>query len=161
MTRFLCAENDDLINADQIHRIEADGERRSKATLINGATVRLFGDLDQIRRLFCPVVAARPGYTALDYYEDAHGEPVVARMPVIAWRLEGYFVTPVTPADNDMLSLNTESTILLPDGQIVQPGDQIFPNEESWREDMAKQAKSRREQEAEQKSRPILSSVKP
>jgi hypothetical protein len=167
MTRFLRTEDHDLINVDQISRIEADGKDYCKGQLHDGKTVRFFGEFDRIEELLCPVIAAPPSYMVLEYHDGANncddGEPWVVRMPVLAWRITGDAVAPVTPDSEGggRFGPASTSTILLPDGQVTQQDNTTWPNEESWREEMAKQAKSKREQEAAKKSRPTLSSVKP
>jgi hypothetical protein len=156
MTKFLRTEGGDLINADQISQIEADGERRCKATLLNGSAVSFRCGIDRIERRLGPVLAAAPGCTVLDYGEDDHGAVTVVRLPVVGWRLAESLVTPVTPADDDLLNPDGESTVLLPDGQVFKQGDQTWPNEVSWFEEMEKQAKGRREQKsAKSELRPV------
>jgi hypothetical protein len=149
MARFLRTSRG-LINADRIEQITGaagDPTRgRTRATLSDGEILLLDDRFDEIEKALLPVVAAAPGYKALFYYATGcdDDEPWVKRVPVVAWRIDKDVALPVTP-DNDSIASNcTGWAVLMPDGRVVEPYMQTFPDEEAWRAEMAKDAEAQR-----------------
>ena len=147
MTRFLRTEDDVLINAGQISRIEAHGEWRCRATLLDGSVVWIADEINFLEARLAPVVPATPGPTVLDYGEDDRGNPVISHLNVVAWRLAEGLALPVTPASDEIFDPQA--------GPIIHQYKRILPNDGSWMREMARQAKQRREQNANPKLRPV------
>jgi hypothetical protein len=148
MTRFLRTADGGLVNADRVERID-DGARKglqwqARATLKEGGYATLSMDKAEIENALLPVVTALPGYVRLCYYADGgdDGGPWVDRMPIVAWRIAEDIALPVTPDEDKDDTLR--SGVLLPDGRVVQPFMQTFPDEDAWRGEMDRQAKAQR-----------------
>jgi hypothetical protein len=161
MTRFFSRGYGDLINADRIESITPVKKNESwgsRAILKDGKDVTLQGDLDEIRRLLLPVVAASPGFTLLRFFgpvgvrepdgqrlpDAGEGDPYIEKMPIVAWRIDESHAVPVTPndSDDDRISNLIGAGVLLPDGQVVMPFDARFDNEEAWLAEMTQRAGS-------------------
>ena len=152
MTRFLRTADGGLVNADRIERLDPEKTTgrvgnviwRSRAAFVASCDVTLAKDIGEISTALLPVVAAAPGYVRLRYFEAGgdDGGPWVDRMPVVAWRIAEDVALPVTPDEDRDDALR--SGVLLPDGRVVQPFMQTFPDEGAWREEMARQVKGQR-----------------
>jgi hypothetical protein len=138
MTRFLGTADGGLVNIDQIARIEG-----SRAILVDGAAVKLVGDIDR-EEFLAPVVAAAPGYFRLRAWPEQGLPLLTERLPVVAWRCATSMTWPVVPADSGD---GGELAVLLPDGRVVAPYGDAFVSEEAWRSAMERLI-SAREKEA-------------
>jgi hypothetical protein len=151
MTRFLRTDEGELINAERIERIRdvtnpIRGLGRSRATLSDGISVTLTYEIGEIEQALLPIVAAVPGYVHLRYYDGSveEGGPVVVRMPVVAWRIAEDRALPVLTEERTEDSVCIGEAVLQPDGQVVEPYEGRYPNEEVWRAEMEKRAAAAR-----------------
>ena len=152
MTRFLRTADGGLLNAARLDRIDPEKTTgkagnviwQARATLEDGGCVTLSLDKAVIETALLPVVGAGPGYVRLRYWdgEGEDGDGLVDRMPIVAWRIAEDVALPVTPDEDRDDALR--SGVLLPDGRVVQPFMQTFPDEAAWRGEMDRQVKAQR-----------------
>jgi hypothetical protein len=142
--RFIKTREGTLLNVNQVISI-SDRSKKDFTYAIavcHGefqSDVELAHNMSEIEYLLLPVVAAQPGFTELRFFANEEGSPWVERLPIVAWRVDEEMALPVTP-DNDAsddLSY-VGNGILLPDGTVLQPFIQKFPNEDEWTEAMIK-----------------------
>jgi hypothetical protein len=160
MTRFLKTDKG-LINVDQIAEIEVIARpilregvfdlrpREARAVLKEGGPPRaLVANVDEIELALLPVVAAHPGYTHLLYFpaEKDGDPPLIERAPIVAWRISGNTVIPVTPEDDDGVAHPNciGIGILQPDGRVAIPGEPLALDEDAWLRSMARRVESYR-----------------
>lgn len=79
-----------------------------------------------------PVVAALPGFNALEYFasEDPDTPGVVEAWPVVAWQLSGREPLPIVhnPSEEGFRFYDIE----LPDGRVICAKLHAFANREAW-----------------------------
>jgi hypothetical protein len=84
-------------------------------------------DLDQ---LLAHTVPATPGYEAVQLFVNPDGTEWTSRTPIIAWRIDGNYVTPVAldgPAHN-----GTGTGVLTPDGRVFVLEVADYPSFDAW-----------------------------
>jgi hypothetical protein len=131
------------IRAARLTGTHKDPVRDTLITLDDGGNVLLRGNhLDRIVEEI-GIIPAEPGYRTVTHWADEEGDGVHMH-PIIAWRIEGGLVSPLTP---DWGMNDGDFAILYPDGRVISPGDQWWPNVEEWlvsaREEWAKKLAKR------------------
>jgi hypothetical protein len=137
MATFLKTTTGDLINAAHVRRI-SEKRGRPVATMDDDDTVELYGhNIDAVQQLLMPIVAAAPGFMVVRCSLSEHfwgRERDISRAPVLAWRYDGRFATPVT-ADNwverNLPCDPKNAALLCPDGRVIAPGGN-FDDEATW-----------------------------
>jgi len=142
MTSFLPTAGGGLINANQITRMfdrDVNKGVRDKPhwraiAVVAGKEVEMMYSTSEILASTQPVVAAQPGYSVVAYYTDyaENGQPGVSRYLVVAWRIDGECVTPVTLDDKFVAANCVGWGVLTPDGQVILPLAETYASEAEW-----------------------------
>lgn len=111
----------------RVFTLKSDGVLLAHVETLDGSKGRTDLYLDDLEKLFLPVIPAAPGYEMLFDYEN--GE--FGRAPIIAWRVDRTMLHPVTLENADPLG-----GILRPDGKVEQIGIGIYDSPKEWLEEM-------------------------
>lgn len=146
MSLFLTAANHNLINADDIERIEhqtsgAKGEEWSAIAVMRKSheRIRLDRPYHAVVQQMQPTIAAAPGYTLLAIRFEYDDIPIIERLPVIGWRVLYYSkraAEPIVPESHWLIDDDGElytPCILCPDGRVIdQSGLVIHASEQEF-----------------------------
>jgi hypothetical protein len=136
MSRFIRANNDDLINLDTVTRLceirDDKGKWRVYAE-VKGANVPIAAiwTLDKIEEWLAPTVPAIPGFIELVALESDSGV-FVAKAPIIAWRISRGGAEPISIEDNERCVNEIGRAVLCPDGRVFDPGNAEYDDETKW-----------------------------
>ena len=111
--------------------IDSDGSQRFDITfhLTTGATVSDWG-FGPYLRLSSTMIAAEPGYFALDTMPGEDGKLTVFRSPVVGWtRDEGGIVLPLCAYS---MRIDYMTPILQPDGRVLTSDGTYVESEADW-----------------------------
>jgi len=155
MATFLDTDMSGLINADCIERIYQSGKKNKYGKLVGATAVLKDGSevglefswkIGVVRHKLLPVIPATPGFVLMKYECSKGDGEYVIKSPIIAWRLHGDSVNPITP---DQEETEDWYHILFPDGQVYEQSGPLYKDEDDWlkvmREEMENEAEKKEE----------------
>jgi hypothetical protein len=129
-----------LVNTEHVVKIFRKGDVDRCTVAGTEETVEVYSSIVDELVAAQSIIPAHPGFTLLSFYPSDSDPEWVDRSPVIAWQVDassGFHKA----IGLDATSNNVVATgILCPDGQVIDPGNTLYPNEDAWREEARRDA---------------------